>query len=476
MVKKGLGSPSAKRTRVAVQNNAQTLDSAGVPSVNTPDIPPDPGETDNPDTSPGPPGDLDALGPSQSTTTVVPAVVAPLPLEEDPPNMPVGPDPFADAPGSPDPLRSGEALGLGDGPDNSVEVVNAIEDLRAWIYHPSPGLAGSQIPLNSPQFEATSVPPPVPVRGRDREPIQRRNSLVDKVSADEDYVRTTTYRPVPGHPSVRMTTYIPHADEPAPGSSSTPSPKRIPSYLKGKSVNWGPQGLPVVLRRTQPLPQLLPAPEAPIVLESSTDEGETDRDLRLTWNLCHGSGPALVMNAQGKIKKKQRTIFAPCAPSETSVEYGTQMDGDAVYMHRPEGLDNHAREIRCRLGSYSRFTTQDPQSGALERLGQDWPSRVDAQQIPLRASRQEISTPQPTIRTLQDPLGGASHPIVVSPVKREREPSSQVPCVASSVHPRMVSSTIPHDGFVESTLRSYSRDLSSLSPSDPEGFMEELVC
>ncbi|KAF8327201.1 uncharacterized protein EI90DRAFT_3127246 [Cantharellus anzutake] len=286
-------------------------DSTGVPSVNTPEIPPDPGETDDPNTSPGPPGDLDVPGPSQSTTTVVPAMVTPLPPEEDPPNVPVGPDPFTDMPGSPDPLRSGEALGLGDGPDNSVEVVNmggtkprvktpgslndqhnelmmmlisinqwltrhneAIEDLQAWIYHPSPGLAGSQIPLNSPQFEATSVPPPIPVRGRDREPIQRRNSLVDEVSADEDYVRTTTYLPVPGHPSVRMTTYVPHADEPAPGSSSTPLPKRIPSYLKGKSVDWGPQGLPVVLRRTQSLH----VPEAPIVLESSTDEGETDRD------------------------------------------------------------------------------------------------------------------------------------------------------------------------------------------------------
>ncbi|KAF8330736.1 uncharacterized protein EI90DRAFT_3123971 [Cantharellus anzutake] len=260
-----------------------------------PEIPPDPGETDDPNTSPGPPGDLDAPGPSQSTTTVVPAMVAPLPPEEDPPDVPVGPDPFADAPGSPDPLRSGEALGLGDGPDNSVEHDElmmmlrsidqwlthhnkAIEDLRAWIYHPSPGLAGSQIPLNSPQFEATSVPPPVPVRGRDREPIQQRNSLVDEVSADEDYVRTTTYLPVPRHPSVRMMTYVPHADEPVPGSSSTPSPKRIPSYLKGKSVDWGPQGLPVVLRRTQPLPQSLPVPEAPVVLESSTDKGETDHD------------------------------------------------------------------------------------------------------------------------------------------------------------------------------------------------------
>ncbi|KAF8330383.1 uncharacterized protein EI90DRAFT_3124427 [Cantharellus anzutake] len=232
MVKKALGSPSAKRMRVAVHNNVQTSDSTGVPSVNTPDIPPDPGETDDPDTSPGPPGDLDAPGPSQSTTMVVPAVVIPPPPEEDPPNAPVGPDPFVDTSGS---------------PDNPVEVVNmgAIEDLRAWVYRSSPGLAGSQIPLNSPQFKATSVPPPIP----------------EEVSADEDYVRTTTY-PVPGHPSVRMMTYVPHAEEPEPGSPSTSSPRRIPSYLKGKSVDWGPKGPPVVLRRTQPLPQSPPAPEA----------------------------------------------------------------------------------------------------------------------------------------------------------------------------------------------------------------------
>ncbi|KAF8326196.1 uncharacterized protein EI90DRAFT_3018710 [Cantharellus anzutake] len=327
--KESFGFALCKEDEGSCMNNMQTLDSAGVPSINTPDIPPDPGETDDPNTSPGPPGDLDAPGPSQSMTMVVPAVVAPLPLEEDPPDAPVGPDLFADVPGSPDPLRLGEALGLGDGPDNSVEVVDvggtkpraktpgssndqhdelmmmlrsidqwltchdeAIEDLQAWIYRPSPGLAGSQIPLNSPQFEATSVPPPVPVRGRDREPIQRRNSLVDEVSADKDYVRTTTYLPVPGHPSS------------------------------------------------------IPAPEAPVILESSTDKGETDRDPSLTRNLHHGSGPALVMNTQGEIKKKQRTIFAPHAPSEMSVEYGTQMDGDAVYMHRPEGLDNHAWEIR----------------------------------------------------------------------------------------------------------------------------------
>jgi hypothetical protein len=113
------------------------------------------------------------------------------------------------------------------------------------------------------------------------------------------------------------------------------------------------------------------------------------------------------------------------------------MDGDAVYMHRPKGLDDHAWEIRRRLGSYGRFTAQDPQSGTFGRLGQDWPSQVDAQQIPLRASRPEVSTPQPIIRTLQGPLGEASHPIVISPVKREREPSSQVLCLASSVLPQV---------------------------------------
>ncbi|KAF8324413.1 uncharacterized protein EI90DRAFT_3129855 [Cantharellus anzutake] len=124
MVKKASGSPSAKRTRAAVHNNVQTSDSTGVPSVNMLDIPPDPGETDDPDTSPGPPRDLDAPGPSQSMTMVVPAVVIPPPTEEEPPDMPVGPYPFVDTSGSPDPLRLGEVLGLGDGPDNPVEVVN----------------------------------------------------------------------------------------------------------------------------------------------------------------------------------------------------------------------------------------------------------------------------------------------------------------------------------------------------------------
>ncbi|KAF8311657.1 uncharacterized protein EI90DRAFT_3023510 [Cantharellus anzutake] len=124
MVKKASGSPSAKRMRVAVHNKVQTSDSTGVPSANMPDIPSDPGETDDPNTSPGPQGDLDVPGPSQSTTTVVPAVVIPPPPEEDPPDVPVGPDPFVDASGSPDPPRSGEVLGLGDGPDNPVEVVD----------------------------------------------------------------------------------------------------------------------------------------------------------------------------------------------------------------------------------------------------------------------------------------------------------------------------------------------------------------
>jgi hypothetical protein len=121
MVKKALGWPSAKRMRAAVHNNAQTSDSA-----NKPDIPPNPGETDDPDVSPGPHDDLGALGPSQFMTTLVPAVVVPPPPPgEDPPDAPAEPDPFTDASGSPNPPRSGEAPGPGDGPDNPVEVVDA---------------------------------------------------------------------------------------------------------------------------------------------------------------------------------------------------------------------------------------------------------------------------------------------------------------------------------------------------------------
>jgi hypothetical protein len=82
--------------------------------------------------------------------------------------------------------------------------------------------------------------------------------------------------------------------------------------------------------------------------------------------------------------------------------------------------------------------------------------------------RPEVSTPQPNIHhVMEGPLGGASHPILVSPVKRE--PSSQTA-------PRMASNAIPNNGFVEATLRSYSRDPNSMTPSDPEVFMEELVC
>jgi hypothetical protein len=66
-----------------------------------PDIPPDPGETDDPDVSPGPHDDLGAPGPSQFTTTLVPAVVVPPPPPgEDPPDAPAEPDPFTDASGS----------------------------------------------------------------------------------------------------------------------------------------------------------------------------------------------------------------------------------------------------------------------------------------------------------------------------------------------------------------------------------------
>src|SRR6266436_7764223 len=101
MVKKASGSPSAKRMRAAARNNAQTSDSAGVPSANMPDIPPDPGETDDPDVSPGPHDDLGVPGPSQFTTTLVPAVVVPPPPPgEDPPDAPAEPDPFTDASGS----------------------------------------------------------------------------------------------------------------------------------------------------------------------------------------------------------------------------------------------------------------------------------------------------------------------------------------------------------------------------------------
>jgi hypothetical protein len=58
--------------------------------------------------------------------------------------------------------------------DRVVHHDEAIEELQAWVFRPSPGLAESQTPpLITPQFEATSVPPPVPVTVRDREPTQR---------------------------------------------------------------------------------------------------------------------------------------------------------------------------------------------------------------------------------------------------------------------------------------------------------------
>ncbi|KAF8314121.1 uncharacterized protein EI90DRAFT_3022468 [Cantharellus anzutake] len=60
-------------------------------------------------------------------------------------------------------------------------------------------------------------------------------------------------------------------------------------HLRGKGVDWGPKG-PVVLRRTQPFPQSPPAPEAPIIVASSTDKWETDRDQLLTQSPHHSSG------------------------------------------------------------------------------------------------------------------------------------------------------------------------------------------
>jgi hypothetical protein len=122
-------------------------------------------------------------------TTDVPAMVVPPPPEEDPPDMPVDPNQSVDTSGSPDPHRSGETPGPGDGPDDSLEVVDvdgnqppmhtprsssdqhsevmtmlrginqrlsrlenrvvhhneAIEELRTRISCPSPGLAESQL-------------------------------------------------------------------------------------------------------------------------------------------------------------------------------------------------------------------------------------------------------------------------------------------------------------------------------------------
>ncbi|KAF8311226.1 uncharacterized protein EI90DRAFT_3138673 [Cantharellus anzutake] len=123
MVKKASGSPSAERMRAAACKNAQNMDNAGIPSVNMPDIPPNPGETDDPDASPGPQGDLDMLGPSQFTTMIVSAVIVP-PPPEDPPDVSAGPDPFIDMSGSPDSPRLGGVPGPGDGSDQLAKVID----------------------------------------------------------------------------------------------------------------------------------------------------------------------------------------------------------------------------------------------------------------------------------------------------------------------------------------------------------------
>ena len=126
------------------------------------------------------------------------------------------------------------------------------------------------------------------------------------------------------------------------------------------------------------------------------------------------------------------------------MEYRTRIDGDVVYVHGPEGADAHAWEIKRRFDTYSRFT---------------------AQTSSFRLERHDAVTPQPTLHHLGDPLGEASQPIVMLPVKQE----------ISSTVPRVVNPTLPIDGFIESTLRGYSRDPSTINPGDPKGFMEKLV-
>jgi hypothetical protein len=302
------------------------------------------------------------------------------------------------------------------------------------------GVPFRNIPAQQPQVVPSRAPP-------------QRGTVLE---TDDGYIIERTRIPNTGDPGVVMTAHFPIVDtvesDATPGSPN----RRIPSHLKGKGVERGPLSpKPAVTRPvTRKLPTVEDAPPS-----SDEERDPTPRIPRVD------PGPVTVRGRRGESEGRQRSLFASRAPSETSIKYTSRLDRDAAYVYGPGNLDAHAQAIRKKLDTYGRYAISNANNGFYENPNTLRASRREGQSNPIGIPRQEASTPQPTIHTHGNPLNGGSRPITVSPVKREY----------SSTGPRVVSATQPASGFVESTLRSYSRDPNLMPLGDPEGFMSELV-
>ncbi|KAF8326181.1 uncharacterized protein EI90DRAFT_3018700, partial [Cantharellus anzutake] len=173
----------------------------------------------------------------------------------------------------------------------------------------------------------------------------------------------------------------------------------------------------------------------------SSDSDNADVEAGLPRISCHGTGLAIVVNQRGEIKRKQRHLFATPAPSEASKEYRMRVDDDVAYVYMPHGLESehqgHARELESRLNTYRQFKAQVPPGGgdsdAATFFGLNWPSKQHEQEQELR---QEVLTPQPTVRHMPGPQVEALINLI-SPVKREFSNNLNPLRVMSSIVPRM---------------------------------------